>query len=84
MPLTGLSLSMVGGLDISFFGWLEIPRLLRESDLWHERLELAHGLGAKLFLAAILGHSGLVLYLNRRVPGFLNRMLPSRNRMEEE
>ncbi len=78
MPLTGLSLSMVGGLDISFFGWLEVPSLLRESDLWHERLELAHALGSKLFFAAILAHSGLVLFLNRKAPGFLGRMLPTR------
>ena len=78
MPLTGLSLSMVGGLDITFFGWLEVPSLLRESDLWHERLEEVHELGAKLFLAVILFHSGLVLYLNRKAPGFLKRMLPTR------
>ena len=78
MPFTGLSLAMVGGLEISFFGWLEVPSLLRESDLWHERLELVHGLGAKLFFAAILGHLGLVLYLGwKGSPGFLTRMLPS-------
>ena len=78
MPLTGLSLSMAGGLSISFFGWLEVPSLLRESDLWHERLELAHELGAKLFFTAILGHLGLVLFLGWKAsPGFLARMLPS-------
>ncbi len=78
MPLTGLSLAMVAGFPISFFGWLEIPSLLGESDLWHERLEFLHGLGAQAFLATILGHAALVLYLDRRAsPGFLRRMLPS-------
>jgi cytochrome b561 len=77
MPLTGLSLAMVTGLSISFFGWLEIPSILAESDLWDERLSFLHGLSAKAFFAAILGHAALVLYLDRRAsPGFLARMFP--------
>jgi cytochrome b561 len=78
MPLTGLSQAMAGDLTLSFFGWFEIPSLLRESDLWHERLEIAHEFGAKAFFAAILAHTALVLYLNWKAsPGFLARMLPS-------
>ena len=85
MPVTGLSLAMVGGGPIAFFGLFEIPSLLRESDLWGERLELVHGLGAKAFLAAILFHAVLVLYLDRSAsPGFLRRMLPSLWRDESE
>lgn len=77
MPLTGLSHAMVAGLSTSFFGWFEIPSVLAESDLWTERLEFLHGLGAKAFLAAILGHAALVLYLDRRTsPGLLARMVP--------
>ena len=78
MPLVGLSYAMLGDLTISFFGWFEIPNPLGASDLWYERLEVVHELGAKLLLATILGHAGLVLYLNRTSsPGFLARMLPS-------
>jgi cytochrome b561 len=81
MPLAGLCYAMVGGLTISVFGWFEIPNLLRESDLWYDRLEVVHGLGARLLLLAILGHAGLVFYLNWRTsPGFLARMLPSAHR----
>ena len=77
MPATGLSLAMVDGGTISFFGWFEVPSLFRESDLWHGRLEVVHGLGAKAFFGAILAHAALVLHLHRSTsPGFLARMLP--------
>jgi cytochrome b561 len=81
MPLLGLSYSMTTDATISFFGIFEIPNLLGESDLWSGRLEVAHGLGAKLLLGVILGHAALVLYLNRWTsPGFLARMLPTARR----
>ena len=85
MPLTGLSLAMASGSSISFFGWFEIPSVLAESDLWGERLERVHGLGAKAFFAGILGHVAWVFYLDRRTSrGFLMRMFPIGGRGEPE
>ncbi len=78
MPLAGLGYAMLDDQTIAFFGWFEIPNLLSANDLWSGRLEVVHELGAKALLAAILGHAGLVLYLNWKTsPGFLARMLPS-------
>ena len=79
MPLSGLTMNMAAGWTIPLFGLLEIPSLLPESEIWHERLEIVHGVGAKTFLAAILVHLAIVLYYDRRLSkGFLTRMLPMR------
>ena len=78
MPLSGLSHALLDDQTISFFGWFEIPNPFATNDLWSGRFEAVHEFGAKALLAAILGHAGLVLYLNWKTsPGFLARMLPS-------
>ncbi len=35
----GAALAVPGDLTISSFGWLEMPSLLGESELWYDRLE---------------------------------------------
>jgi cytochrome b561 len=81
MPATGLALTMAAGWDVQFFGSLPVPSLIEPSDLWQERLESLHRLGAALFGVAILLHAGLVVVLDRRTsPGFLRRMLPGARR----